>query len=106
MADSALASAARHTSAKAYTDKGTRKDKYYSFKDQPKAKHADLPDNYKRVLRLVPNLNELVIDDYFARGLKKRSKTRKINKKKNKTHKKHKKSNKAKKSKTYKRKHH
>jgi len=50
-------------------------------------------------------ISDYMINDYVARGLKKRSKTRKHNKK-HKTQKRHKKSKKTKKSKTYKRKHH
>ena len=58
-------------------------------------------------ISLGENYESYIPEGTLARGLKKRSKTRKINKKKNKTHKNHKKSKKGnKKSKTYKRKHH
>jgi len=74
-------------------------------------KDLDTPPKYKIIENYIPKypINEGVIgkpiEGTLARGLKKRSKTRKHNKK-HKTQKRHKKSKKTKKSKTYKRKHH
>jgi hypothetical protein len=100
---------------------GTRKQKRGAQiidKGKPKTdildeKDLDTPPEYKIIENYIPEYPKIEgvigkpIEGTVALGLKKRSKTRKINKKKHKTHKKHKKSkNGNKKSKTYKRKHH